>query len=91
MPSRKVLTGILDGLSAALFPNHLGLPVFTDEGVDPFVGHTLDVALRGLFEQVHRELQFVSGQEDSDSQREQAIEITHEFTASLPQVRTLLE
>ena len=52
MPSREALRTILDGLSAALFPAHLGLPDLTDEGVDYFVGHTLDATLRSLHKQV---------------------------------------
>ena len=60
MPSREKLRTILDGLSAALFPAHLGLPDLTDEGVDYFVGHTLDATLRSLHKQVERELQFAA-------------------------------
>jgi len=92
LPSRKALVGILDGLSAALFPNRLGLPELTDEGLDYFVGHTLDVTLRELFEQVRRELQFLSREDDiSEADRERAIAITREFAARLPRVRALLE
>ena len=57
LPSRKALLGILDGLNATLFPNRLGAPDLTDEGIDYFVGHTLDATLRQLLEQVRRELQ----------------------------------
>ncbi len=46
MPSREALRAILDGLFAALFPTHLGLPDLTDEGIDYFVGHSLDATLR---------------------------------------------
>ena len=46
LPSRKVLVGIADGLRAVLFPNRLGLPDLTDESVDYYVGHMLDVTLR---------------------------------------------
>lgn len=42
MPSRKALLSIVDGLSAALFPNRLGSEELADEGIDYFVGHTLD-------------------------------------------------
>ena len=92
LPSRKVLIGVVEGLGAALFPNRLGLPGLGDEGLDYYVGHTLDVALRDLHEQVRRELQFASGQElITDADREQAIEITHAFAATLPRVRALLD
>jgi serine O-acetyltransferase len=92
LPSRKVLVGILDGLSAVLFPNRLGLPELGEEGIDYYVGHTLDVALRDLHEQVRRELQFASGLEViSDADRDRAITITHQFATSLPRVRALLD
>ncbi|MES2553585.1 MAG: serine O-acetyltransferase EpsC [Pseudomonadota bacterium] len=60
LPSRKVLQGIVDGLGAALFPNRLGLSDLKEEGLDYFVGHTLDVALRDLIAQVRLELNFAS-------------------------------
>lgn len=92
LPSRKVLIGIADGLSAVLFPNRLGLPELTDESVDYYVGHTLDVTLRDLLVQVRRELRFVSGLEaTSNADREQASAITKEFAKQLPHIRSLLE
>jgi serine O-acetyltransferase len=92
LPSRKVLVGIADGLSAVLFPNRLGLPELTNESVDYYVGHTLDVTLRELLVQVRRELRFTSGLETaSDSDREQAAAITQAFARQLPNIRTLLE
>ncbi|MBA2658589.1 MAG: serine acetyltransferase [Nitrosospira sp.] len=92
LPSRKALIGIADGLSAVLFPNRLGLPELTDESVDYYVGHTLDVTLRDLLVQVRRELRFVSGLEaTSNADREQASAITQEFAKQLPHIRSLLE
>jgi serine O-acetyltransferase len=92
LPSRKILVGIADGLSAVLFPNRLGLPELTNESVDYYVGHTLDVTLRELLVQVRRELRFTSGLETaSDSDRERAAAITQAFARQLPHVRTLLE
>jgi len=87
LPSRKELQQILDGLGAVLFPNRLGLPDLNDEGIDYFVGHTLDTLLRELCKQVRRELQFVA----ADEPAEQAIAITRQFAASLPEVRMLLD
>ena len=73
LPSRKVLVTIADGLSAVLFPNRLGLPELTNESVDYYVGHTLDVTLRELLVQVRRELRFTSGVDaPGNSDREQA-------------------
>jgi serine O-acetyltransferase len=92
LPSRKALVGILDGLSAVLFPNRLGAPDVSDEGIDYFVGYTLDATLRDLLEQVRHELQFSCGQEGiGDADRERAIEITRAFAARLPEVRAVLD
>lgn len=92
LPSRKVLVGVADGLRAILFPNRLGLPELTNESVDYYVGHTLDVTLRELLAQVRRELRFVSGLETISSQdQEQAFAITKAFAQRLPHIRSLLE
>jgi serine O-acetyltransferase len=92
LPSRKVLVGIADGLRAVLFPNRLGLPDLTDESIDYYVGHMLDITLRELMVQVRRELRFTSGSDPSDnSDREQAAVITQAFVRRLPRIRSLLE
>jgi serine O-acetyltransferase len=92
LPSRKELQKILDGLGAVLFPNRLGLPDLNDEGIDYFVGHTLDTLLRELYKQIRRELQFTSGHTAVDDDAyQQAVAITREFAARLPEVRTLLD
>jgi serine O-acetyltransferase len=91
LPSRKELQNILDGLGSVLFPNRLGLPDLDDEGIDYFVGHALDTLLRELFRQIRRELQFVSAQLPADEIYRQAVMITREFAARLPEVRTLIE
>jgi serine O-acetyltransferase len=92
LPSRKELQHILDGLSAVLFPNRLGRPDLTEEGIDYYVGYTLDCVLHELFKQIRRELQFVSGNEGVDAAaHERAIEITRFFTAQLPAVRRICD
>ncbi len=90
MPSRKALGLILDDLYAALFPNRLGLPELSGGGIDYFVGHTLEVALREMFDQLLLELQFHSDT-DGDTYRRKAFAIVNEFAASLPGVRAMLE
>ena len=91
-PSRKLLTSILDGLSASLFPHRLGPPELTDEGIDHFVGHTLDVSLRQLFEQAVRELRVLNQDEfEGDSTEQRASAITRDFAAQLPAILVLLE
>ncbi|MDD2864556.1 MAG: serine O-acetyltransferase [Methylococcales bacterium] len=92
LPSRKELQVILDGLSGVLFPNRLGRPDLTEEGIDYFVGFTLDRVLHDLFKQIRRELQFISGSEGIDEAAHQkAIEITRLFNAQLPAIRALID
>jgi len=92
LPSRKALIAILEGLAAALFPNRLGQPEFSSEGIDHYVGHTLDVALRSLLEQVRRELHFASGlTEIGDRDAQRAVDIVRQFAQQLPSVRALLD
>ncbi len=92
LPSRKELQSILDGLLAVLFPNRLGRPDLTEEGIDYFVGYTLDRVLDELFKQIRRELQFVSGSQGiNEAANQQAIIITRQFTAQLPTVRALID
>jgi serine O-acetyltransferase len=92
LPSRKELHKILEGLCAVLFPNRLGLPDLNDEGIDYFVGHTLETLLRELYKQIRRELQFISGHDGVDkAANEQAISIARQFAAQLPTVRALVD
>ncbi|MFI3196411.1 MAG: serine acetyltransferase [Methylococcaceae bacterium] len=93
LPSRKALVGVLDGLSAVLFPNRLGSGDLTDDSVDYFVGHTLDTALRTLFEQLGRECRFKVEQQGLfgvDCQQ-QATMINCAFARQLPKIRQLLD
>ncbi|MCD2450454.1 serine acetyltransferase [Methylicorpusculum oleiharenae] len=92
LPSRKRLGQIVDNLGAVLFPNRLGLPDLTDEGIDYFVGHTLDTLLRELNQQILLELQFIAEEQKSQGDTvKQAAVITHEFATRLPRVRTLID
>ncbi|NOT85432.1 MAG: serine acetyltransferase [Methylococcaceae bacterium] len=92
LPCRHELRRILAGLSAALFPNRLGQSDLNEEGIDYFVGHTLDSLLRELYKQIRRELHFIAGEESlNTATQQQAIEITRQFAATLPKLRTLLD
>jgi serine O-acetyltransferase len=92
LPSRVTLTEIIAGLSAAMFPNRLGRPDLTNEGIDHFVGHTLDVALRSLNEQLGRELLFASNLDELSTQdAARALAITREFARTLPRIRQLVD
>ena len=92
LPSREVLTQVVNGVSAALFPTHYGRPDLNDESIDYFVGDTLNVTLDRLVEQVRRALRFSPQFEDDDEAllANRARAITHEFAASLPAIRALL-
>lgn len=92
LPSRRILAGVAEGLSAALFPNRLGSSELADEGIDHYVGHTLNMTLRELMVQIQHELHYNSGLETlSNEDREQSIAITQAFAKRLPEVRSLLE
>jgi serine O-acetyltransferase len=92
LPSRAALAEIVGNLAAAMFPNRLGRPDLTDEGIDHYVGNLLDVALRALNEQLRRELLFVSNLESlSDEDAARSLEITREFARNLPRIRQLLD
>lgn len=54
LPSREALAEIVEGLRAALFPGHFGASDLSDEGIQYYVGHTLDAALVALEEQIRR-------------------------------------
>ncbi len=92
LPSRRILAGVAEGLSAALFPNRLGSSELADEGIDHYVGHTLNMTLRELMVQIQHELHYNSGLEIlSAEDREQSVAITQAFAKRLPEVRSLLE
>lgn len=92
MPSRKVLQEIVEGLTAALFPNRLVSSDLAKGGIDYFVGHTLDDTLHKLLHQVQRELLFFAAAETVRSTlRERAEEIVANFADELPSIRVLLE
>ena len=92
LPSRKALQEVLDGLSAALFPNRLGAPGLKEESVDYFVGYTLDTALRELNIQIQLELRYSADTgHDKTPSMEAALHKAREFAKKLPQIRQLLD
>ena len=92
LPSREVLTGVMDDLRAALFPGHYGAPDLSDEGMRYYVGHTLDAAIAALEEQVRRGYIFACthGTPDCEECEKQAAPTTRAFLERLPAVRALL-
>lgn len=86
-PSRDALETILDGLIEALFPRHYGKSDLDAENIDYFVGNTLNIALNGLLEQVHRGTLFTTDEPPADRHYRDAIELTRAFASTLPQIR----
>jgi serine O-acetyltransferase len=92
LPSRRILQSVIENLSAALFPNRLGLPDLKEEGLDYFVGHHLDTALRDLLSQIKLELHFSADTANSKQPSDEvAFYKTHEFGTQLPKIRRLLD
>jgi serine O-acetyltransferase len=92
LPAREALVAIVRDLRAALFPRHFGVSDLSDEGVRYYIGHTLDVALLSLQEQVRRGFRFACDHGDGDcgTCAERAERATKEFACRLPRVRGLL-
>jgi len=87
LPSREAMAHVVDSLRAALFPDHFGPRGLGPQGVDAFVGHTLDTALRALQTQVARELALgADGDED-----ERADAVIAAFAEDIPSIRRSLE
>ena len=92
LPARKALQTVVDGLSAALFPNRLGTPGLKEEGLDYFVGYTLDTALRELNTQIQLELRYSADTtHDKTPSTEAAFYKVRAFAQTLPSVRLLLD
>lgn len=92
LPSRKSLQQVVDGLSAALFPNRLGAPGLKEEGVDYFVGFTLDTTLRELNTQVQLELRYSADTEHNKTpSAEAALHKVRIFAQTLPRIRQLID
>ena len=92
LPSRESLSQIMVDLRAALFPAHFGASDLSDEGIQYYIGHTLDSALVALGEQIRRGLLFACphGGDDCAVCEGLAAPATHKFGARLVAVRALL-
>ncbi len=92
LPSRHAIERIVDGLVAALFPRHFGPPHLTDEGIDYYVGNTLDVTLRLLVDEVRREKRWAAAEGlTRDADDVSAVDIVRTFATQLPDVRLAIE
>lgn len=92
LPSRRVVADVLERCGAALFPHRLGGRELAADGVDFFVGRTLDMLLADLRTQVSIELQFTSGAAiDRVGATAAADAIVGRFAERLPACRETLE
>src|SRR5262245_40483622 len=82
LPSRAALRQIVDGIIASLFPTHYGRPALSNDNIDYFVGHALDVALSSLTVEVRLGLSFRPDLEGTDIITT-ATEITRQFLRQL--------
>lgn len=89
LPSRETLVRVMADLRAALFPAHFGPAELSGDGVDHFVGYTLDRTLSALREQIYRGLLFASPQ--AQDARAQAVHITEQLATALPRIHGLLQ
>ncbi len=89
LPNPDVAGRVLKDLFAALFPRHGGGQDGTDDGIDFFVGHTLNSALRHLRSLLHQELRFTFALEQrDDSAIDGAVaSILRDLSERLPDVR----
>ncbi|MCM8613329.1 serine O-acetyltransferase EpsC [Accumulibacter sp.] len=94
-PSREALREIVDRLCGALFPMRLGPPDLQQgPSEDFYVGHTLDIALRSLLDQVRLELTHASRHDPLTgpaSIENDAVAIVRQFAAALPGIRVVLD
>ena len=93
LPSRAVVSDLVEELRAVLFPGYFGPPDTTAENMRFHVGSALHRVTLALREQVRRGLCFVceKGEEaNCDECEQQAVEITHTFVGRLPHVQETL-
>ena len=90
-PSIGVLNGVVDELTAALFPSHHGPGDLRPSDFDAFVRGTLNGALSMLEQEILHGLDFGTDDRGSDAAREaEALAITQSFGATLSAVRSAL-
>lgn len=92
LPARRALGSVVERLSAVLFPHRLGNPEVSDHGIDAYVGHLLDLALRDLAVEVGRELALKATPDQAPDTATTAAEtLVRDFAGCLPRVRSLLD
>jgi serine O-acetyltransferase len=91
LPSPEAVAHVIKGLRSALFPRHAGGQDGSDQGLDYFVGYTLNTALRDLVGQIKRELRADAGRDRSNrASADGALAIVRAFADRLPAIRDVL-
>jgi serine O-acetyltransferase len=92
LPSRQAIAQVMTALRATLFPWHFGASDISAQGLDYYVGRTLDAALVALREQIEVACAFEAGH--SAGSREpcsgRASAVVHTLATRLPVIRALL-
>ncbi|MFD1260783.1 serine O-acetyltransferase EpsC [Entomomonas asaccharolytica] len=93
LPSRTIMSEIIDTITRALFPMRLGPSDLREESEDFYVGHSLDAALSALQNQAYLELCYNAKYQGTaiDDVHAQATSIVQEFAFALPNIRKLLD
>ncbi|UYZ84941.1 serine acetyltransferase [Entomomonas sp. E2T0] len=93
LPSRTIMSEIIDTITRALFPMRLGPSDLREESEDFYVGHSLDAALNALQNQAYLELCYNAKYQGTtiEDVHTQATSIVQEFAFALPNIRKLLD
>jgi serine O-acetyltransferase len=93
LPSRDVITAVVEDLRSVLFPGYFGVSEVSVENIKFHVGATLDHVIRALNEQIRRGLCFSCQGDTPDLCAfcdEKAVTMSHTFLERLPEVQRLL-
>lgn len=93
LPSRTIMSEIIDTICRALFPMRLGPSDLREESEDFYVGNALDEALNALQNQAYLELCYhvkYQGLEIENIHLE-ATQLVQDFAFALPSIRKLLD
>jgi serine O-acetyltransferase len=90
-PSREAMTAVIAGLKAAMFPRHYGNVEFNEDGIDHYVGNTLDATLHRLTDQIARALRLPTEEAEARAPvSSRAALIAHTFACRLPAIHALV-
>jgi serine O-acetyltransferase len=93
LPSKKVVTEVLDDLLTVFFPGYLGKTGITKSNIKYFLGNTLTSVYTRLTEEVEKSLKYICRKikecpEDICQQRAKVV--VKEFLEKIPEIRSLL-